>query len=112
MTLGTLCVSLSARKTTSFRALQQQYGDGYVARRQDGLNPVSEMWTLSTPPVSYEEAQSLENELIQLGTTPFNWTAPNESTSKTWILDPTKWEWDYTTCDLVSISFILKRWYQ
>ena len=112
MTLGTICVAMSARKTTSLRTLKQQYGDGYVARRQDGLNPVMEKWEVSTIPMSYEEAQGIEDALIDLGVTPFAWTPPNETASKNWILDPNRWEWDYATCDLVSLSFVLKRWYQ
>jgi phage-related protein len=112
LTLGTLCVTVDAKKTTTFRALQQQYGDGYMARRQDGVNPVSEMWTVTTPLQSYEYTQALEDELIALGTGFFEWTAPNESTAKKWIVDPITWTWDYSTGDLASLSFTLKRWYQ
>ena len=112
LTLGTLCVTVDAKKTTTFRALQQQYGDGYIARRQDGVNPVSEMWTVTTPLQSYEYTQALEDELIALSTGFFEWTAPNESTAKNWILDPITWSWDYATGDLASLSFTLKRWYQ
>ena len=112
MTLGTLCVKVESTKVTSFRTLQQQYGDGYMARRQDGLNPVSETWSVSTPVMPYEQTQALEDELIRLGTKPFAWTAPNETTAKNWILDPVRWDWSYATDSLASLTFVLKRWYQ
>ena len=112
MTLGTLCVTVDAQKKASFRTLQQQYGDGYVARRQDGINPVSEMWSVTTPMQDYEVTQALENEIIALGTDFFAWTPPNEATSKNWILDPVEWTWSYGSDRLCSLQFTLKRWYQ
>ena len=112
LTLGTLCVTVDAQKQVSFRALQQQYGDGYVARRQDGVNPVMETWNVTTPLQSYANTQALEDELIALGTNYFAWIPPNETVSKNWVLDPVTWNWSYATGDLASLSFTLKRWYQ
>ena len=112
ITLNNLCVAVEATKTTTFRALQQQYGDGYMARRQDGVNPVNETWSVRTPMMTAEDCLNFENELIQLGTGFFGWTPPNESEEKNWILDPVTWTWSYSTGDLASLSFTLKRWYQ
>lgn len=111
ITLDNLCVTVEAQKTTSFRILQQQYGDGYVARRQDGVNPVSEMWSVSTPLMSAEDCLALENELIALGPRSFEWTPPNEPDAKDWVLDPPQWSWTYASDDLAKIAFTLKRWY-
>ena len=111
MTLGTLCVTVDATKTTTFRTLQQQYGDGYMARRQDGVNPVNETWSVSTPLLPYENTQALEDELIELGVGSFQWRAPNETDLKRWILDPPAWSWSYATGDLASLSFTLRRFY-
>ncbi len=40
MTLGTLQLTVEASKTTSIRYLETQFGDGYRARRVDGINPL------------------------------------------------------------------------
>lgn len=111
MTLETLVPNLSARKNVSFRTLQQQYGDGYMARRQDGLNPINITWTVSTPPLSIENCQALEAELTALGPNPFLWTEPN-GTQQKWILDPVQWNWNYQTAYLAELSFTLRRWYE
>ncbi len=111
MSLDTLVPVVAARRSVSFRTLQQQYGDGYVARRQDGLNPVSIAWEITTPPLSIENCQSLEQELIDNGTAPFTWTEPNATDAETWILDPVEWQWTYQTAFLAQLSFTVKRWY-
>lgn len=111
MTLGTLCVQVSATKQVSVRYLQQQYGDGYVARRQDGVNPLMETWRVATPPMPVANALALEEELIALGSGFFEWTAPNDTEAKNWVLEPVQWDWSYQTGDIASLSFTLKRWY-
>ena len=112
MTLGTLCVSVEAQKTTTFRILEQQYGDGYVARRQDGVNPVSERWRVQTPTMAWDQCQTLEDELIALGAGNFEWMPPNETVNKRWVLDPPEWEWSFATESQASLSFTLRRWYR
>ena len=112
ITLTNLKVRPDARKTTTFRTLQQQYGDGYMARRQDGVNPVNYVWSVSTPPLWIEDAQSFEAELIELGTAPFEWIPPNQQFSETYVVDPPEWSWSWESDQLASIAFQLKRWYQ
>ena len=102
----------SATKRTSFRTLQQQYGDGYTARRQDGINPVNHTWGVSTPLMEFEDALALEEELIANGTGFFTWTPPNEATAYEFILDPVAWDWTFEASGYASLSFTLKRWYQ
>jgi len=111
MSLDSLVPIVEARRSVSFRTLQQQYGDGYIARRQDGLNPVAITWDITTPPLSIENCQDLEAELIANGTAPFTWTEPNADEAETWILDPVAWEWNYQTSWLAQLSFTVKRWY-
>lgn len=111
ITLNNLCVSIDATKQVTYRTLQQQYGDGYVARRTDGINPVMETWKVSTPMMPVEDVLALEQELIALGPNYFDWTPPNETTAKKWILDPVRWDWDYSTGDIAGLSFTLKRYY-
>jgi len=112
ITLNNLCVTVDATRQVAFRTLQQQYGDGYAARRQDGVNPVMETWNVSTPPMPVAQAYAFEAELIALGTRSFGWIPPNETADKQWILDPVAWNWTYSTGDLASLSFTLKRWYR
>lgn len=83
-----------------------------MARRQDGLNPVSHTWGVSTPLMEFDDALSLEEELIANGTGFFTWTPPNEVDEYEWILDPVEWEWSFEETGLASLSFTLKRWYQ
>lgn len=111
MTLGTLRIQVESTKATAIRVLQQQFGDGYMARRQDGVNPVIETWNISTPPLPVSNVLALENELITLGSNYFLWTPPNEPSPKKWILDPVRWDWTYSSTDIAKISFVLKRWY-
>lgn len=111
ISLDNLHVTPAAQKKTGFRFVQQRYGDGYTARRQDGLNPVIETWSVSTPPMPVCDVEALEQELIANGVKSFSWTAPNESTPSNWILDPVSWDWSFQTTDLASLSFTLRRWY-
>ena len=111
MSLDSLCVTPDARKSVSFRTLQQQYGDGYVARRQDGLNPVAYTWSVSTPLMRVDEALAFEEDLIANGTGFFNWTPPDQTSEATFILDPVEWEWRWGSDEYAAISFTLKRWY-
>lgn len=110
--LDDLCVIPSATKRTSFRTLQRQYADGYVARRQAGLNPVAYTWDVSTPLIPVDEALAFEEELIANGTGFFLWTPPYESQAYEFILDPVEWNWNFQGGDYASLSFTLKRWYQ
>lgn len=111
ITLGNLTVRVDAKKSTAIRTLQQQFGDGYMARRPDGINTVSETWSISTPPMPIEDLLALEAELTALGSAPFNWQPPGEPITKKWILDPVKWDTDRQTPDIGSLSFAIRRWY-
>ena len=110
ISLDELCVRVTSKKKVTFRTIQQRYGDGYTARRQDGLNPVDYVWDVKTPIMSVADAQALEAELIDNGVGFFSWTAPHETSPRNWMLDPVAWDWDYETCDLVSLSFSLRIW--
>lgn len=112
--LSNLCVTPDSQKVTTFRTLEQQYGDGYMARRQDGLNPVNEMWAVRIPPDKVDNIIAFENELIALGAGSFQWTPPNETPTspvKRWVLNPPQWEWSYQSAEIASLAFNLKRWY-
>ena len=110
ITLTDLQVTPGATKQTAFRTIQQRYGDGYTARRQDGLNPVIETWNVSTPPMLVCDVEALEQELIANGPNYITWCAPNESTPSNWILDPVSWNWSFQGAGFASLSFSLRRW--
>ena len=84
ITLTDLQVTPGAKKQTAFRTIQQRYGDGYTARRQDGINPVIETWNVSTPPMPVCDVEALEQELIANGPNYISWCAPNESKASSW----------------------------
>lgn len=111
MTLSSLSVVVQATKTTSFRYLETQFGDGYRARRQDGVNPIMEKWAISTPAMATDKLVVLEQELEALGTDHFDWQAPDDDTVKKWVLDPIEWKRSYSSNALASISFTISRFY-
>ena len=111
MTLDTLSVTVDATKTTSYRYLETQFGDGYRARRTDGVNPLMERWNISTPPMDVDKCVVLENELAALGANFFEWQAPDDSQVKKWVLDPIEWTRNYMSNDVSSISFTISRYY-
>lgn len=111
LTLGGLCVEVEASRSVAVRSLQVQFGDGYKARRPDGINTLMETWSVSTPMRAVEEVQALENEIIALGANSFGWTPPFETVEKQWVLEPYQWEWSFNA-DLASISFVLSRFYR
>ena len=88
MTLGTLCVEVEASRVVAVRTLQAQFGDGYKARRPDGINTLMETWSIRTPMQPVAEVQALEAEIIALGANSFGWTPPFETVEKQWVLEP------------------------
>ena len=110
MTLGSLCVEVEASRVVTVRTLQAQFGDGYKARRPDGVNTLMETWSVRTPMRPIDEVQDLEAEIIALGPSSFPWTPPHETVAKQWVLEPYQWEWSFNA-DLASLSFVLSRFY-
>ena len=111
ITLANLCVAPSSNKQESFRSVQQRYGDGYTSRRQDGINPVICIWNVSTPPMTLENAEAFEAELVANGVGFFPWTPPGESAPSNWIVDPVTWQISYPSPKHAVFSFTLRKWY-
>ena len=111
ISLSNLRVAESSSQQKSFRTIQQRYGDGYTARRQDGINPVICIWNVATPPMPMADAEDLQDELIALGSGFFSWTPPGEDAAKKWILDPPTWDIAYVGPGYAVVSFSLRQWY-
>lgn len=110
LTLTGLTTTVEATKTVSMRVLTHRFGDGYAARRLDGINPISEKWSIKTKFDTYTNTAALETKLINLGGNHFQWTPPFESTAKFWIVNPAAWQWQFEG-ELSCLSFNIERFY-
>ena len=111
MTLSTLRVTADVTPEFGYRTRQAQFGDGYIARRLDGLNPLTEEWPVQTPPLLMSNILTLETELKNLGTQPFVWTAPGDTEAKLWFLSPVKWRRVPYGHAYAALTFNIKRYY-
>ena len=107
--LGTLEVAVTASPTRIKRVLKSQYGDGYMERRSDGINPWMTIWQMETAPLVEEDWLKLEAELQALGERPFLWQAPGAAIATSWALDPVTWQRRYVQ-DRATLSFTIKTW--
>lgn len=72
--------SKSFQKASKTRVLSAQFGDGYSQRIGDGINRITNTWTLSFTARSTEQADSIIEFLeARGGISAFNWTPPGES---------------------------------
>lgn len=70
-------------KTVKPRVLVAQFGDGYSQRIQNGINNITEEWSLSFNSRSIEDADSMLTFFEEhAGAIGFYWTPPGESTAK------------------------------
>jgi len=111
MTLATIQLKPLAQKRTRFRYVEAQFGDGYRARRTDGINPVTEVWEVETPPMPKAEAIVFEAELASNGAASFDWQAPDETSASKWVLDPVEWTTNFESSDYASLSFTVSRYH-
>lgn len=70
---GTSCELVS-------RLVRTQFGDGYVAAADDGLNPVAQVWDVVLDDVRSDAADEIEAFIKPgLGRAIFDWTPPRHS---------------------------------
>ena len=110
LTLTGLQTTVEASKSVSVRLLTSRFGDGYNARRLDGINPVKEMLRIKTKFDTYTNTASIETALIGLNGNHFQWTPPFESTAKYWIVEPSQWQWQFEG-ELSCLTFQIERFY-
>ena len=78
--------SPSSRAELVARVAATPFGDGYVQRAFEGLNPLSENWDLSFDSVDVEIADAIDAFLRpKLGVVAFDWTPPRQSAAKRFI---------------------------
>ena len=76
----------SPGKEVQNRTLEAKYGDGYVQRAGDGINPQIVMWDLTWTNVDITDINEIAAFLdAREGVYPFYWTAPDESDPALWV---------------------------
>lgn len=76
-----------AKKRVVTRIATVQFGDGYMERRNDGLNNIYEEWDVTIPGRTNSEADALEVELAQYAVNPFYWHPLNATPTKKYRID-------------------------
>jgi phage-related protein len=109
ISLGNLKVALSASPIRTKRVLKAQFGDGYMERRADGLNPWSTTWNMETVPLVEDDWLTLEAYLEALGERPFSWQPPGSPEPLAWALEPVQWQRS-TEGPLCKLRFTIKTW--
>jgi phage-related protein len=75
--------------TRRFRTLTAQFGDGYRQDTPDGLNFQIDSWNLAFENLNSTDTTAVRVFLDSVGSyTTFTWTAPGDSTQKSWKMDP------------------------
>ncbi len=74
--------SYSPQCTPKANIIEAPFGDGYSQRTPQGINHISDNWTVPWNALENDEAQTLIIFLKAHYTLPFLWTPPRESTAK------------------------------
>lgn len=107
--LGELEVAFSASPTRTKRVLQTRYGDGYMERRADGIQPWKTVWQMESVPLEEDRWLELEFQLELLGEKPFYWQAPGSPEPTAWAINPVKWQRNYNE-SLATVRFTIETW--
>lgn len=111
-TLPDIPYSYLVSKTTKARVLSANLGDGYTQRAKDGLNSISDEWSISWD-VNETNADTLTDFFVTHGgADSFDWTPPTEGSSKKWVASswdkkPSKVT-DFNGSEIFKISVKLK----
>ena len=81
--------SQSSNQSRKFRSLIAQFGDGYSQIAPDGINYQSDTWQLVYENLNQTDTNTVRNFFDTNGPfTSFTWTAPGDSSAKTWRMTP------------------------
>ncbi|MBS7812345.1 phage tail protein [Roseococcus pinisoli] len=84
--------SLTSKREIDFKIFEAEFGNGYKQRTLDGTNPRRDKWTLIWTNLSKDEADAIENFMIETKcVTAFYWLSPRDTVTKKWTVQP-KWE--------------------
>ena len=85
------------------RILVSQFGDGYMQRARDGINTITESWSMSWKNRSITDGQKLISFFESTeGLHSFTWTPPYSTTPLKVIVD--SWSVSYPQMDVLSIQ--------
>jgi phage-related protein len=80
-------LSNSSSKSTSFKTIKAQFGDGYSQRAADGINNKIDSWSISWENLSSADKDTVLTALDAVGGYDYlTWTPFGESSSKKFIL--------------------------
>lgn len=66
---------------------EMQFGDGYRVRARQGINSISDVWSLTWPALTASDFAEIWDFLRpKLHVTAFYWTPPGESTAQLWTV--------------------------
>lgn len=93
----------SVKKNIEPKTLPSDFGDGYSQRSADGLNHMSEMWTLSWTGRTVSEIDTLEDFFeARGGYEHFTWTPLRDTETKKYVCR--KWNRTYLAPDNDNLS--------
>lgn len=80
--------SYSSTKSTKYKVIRAEFGDGYSQRVADGINSVKKMGTLVFENLAPSDADDIEDFFNDLkGADPFYYTLPLEGSPTLWITE-------------------------
>lgn len=83
-TISTL-PAVSSQKTTMYRQITLQFGDGYMQNAPDGINNVYYKWDVKYENVKLADRNTLQTFFDSIGLWSwFSWTAPGDSVARKW----------------------------
>lgn len=98
--------SIGPSKSTTFGVIKATFGDGYVARAEDGINPDADSWDLAWNNTINADADTIEAFFrLKRGATPFLYTMPGETTELQWIVSGYKRTRPNTTHSTITATF-------
>lgn len=77
--------SYTPQNTPQHNLVENQFGDGYKQRLEDGLNQLADNWNIPWNCLSNAEARTLIDFMNAHRVQPFLWTPPDELVAKKYI---------------------------
>jgi phage-related protein len=81
-------ITINSKKTSTYRLVDAQYGMGYRQVTPEGLNHITDKWSLEFAPLDGALLQELETFIALVGCNVwFTWTPLTETVPKKWRID-------------------------